>query len=146
MEKAAGLEPEGGVGIRHKLESLIENHKSINQYVNDTDLSGEDWKELSEIFKDEIRNTLGADFPDDPMEQLLGAIMAVFQSWSGERAINYRKIENIPDEWGTAVNVQTMVFGNMGENSATGVAFTRNPATGEDKFFGEWLVLSLIHI
>jgi len=140
MEKAAGLEPENGVGIRHKLESLIEDHKSKNQYVNDTDLSGEDWKELSEIFKDEIRNTLGADFPDDPMEQLLGAITAVFQSWSGERAINYRKIENIPDEWGTAVNVQTMVFGNMGESSATGVAFTRNPATGEDKFFGEWLV------
>ena len=140
MEKAAGLEPESGLGIRHKLESLIEDHKSKNQYVNDTDLSGEDWKELSEIFKDEIRNTLGADFPDDPMEQLLGAITAVFQSWSGERAINYRKIENIPDEWGTAVNVQTMVFGNMGESSATGVAFTRNPATGEDKFFGEWLV------
>ena len=140
MEKAAGLEPESGVGIRHKLESLIEEHKSKNGYVNDTDLSGEDWKELSEIFKDEIRSTLGADFPDDPMEQLLGAITAVFQSWSGERAINYRKIENIPDEWGTAVNVQTMVFGNMGESSATGVAFTRNPATGEDKFFGEWLV------
>ncbi|MEL1225211.1 MAG: pyruvate, phosphate dikinase, partial [Candidatus Neomarinimicrobiota bacterium] len=140
MEKAAGLEPENGVGIRHKLESLIEDHKSKNQYVNDTDLSGEDWKELSEMFKDEIRSTLGADFPDDPMEQLLGAITAVFQSWSGERAINYRKIENIPDEWGTAVNVQTMVFGNMGESSATGVAFTRNPATGEDKFFGEWLV------
>ena len=140
MEKAAGLEPESGVGIRHKLESLIENHKSKNQYVSDTDLSGEDWKELSEMFKDEIRSTLGAEFPDDPMEQLLGAITAVFQSWSGERAINYRKIENIPDEWGTAVNVQTMVFGNMGESSATGVAFTRNPATGEDKFFGEWLV------
>ena len=140
MEKAAGLEPESGVGIRHKLESLIEDHKSKNQYVNDTDLSGEDWKELSEMFKDEIRSTLGADFPDDPMEQLLGAITAVFQSWSGERAINYRKIENIPDKWGTAVNVQTMVFGNMGESSATGVAFTRNPATGEDKFFGEWLV------
>ena len=140
MEKAAGLEPESGVGIRHKLESLIEDHKSKNGYVNDTDLSGEDWKELSEMFKDEIRSTLGADFPDDPMEQLLGAITAVFQSWSGERAINYRKIENIPDEWGTAVNVQTMVFGNMGESSATGVAFTRNPATGEDKFFGEWLV------
>ena len=140
MEKAAGLEPESGVGIRHKLESLIEEHKSKNGYVNDTDLSGEDWKKLSETFKDEIRSTLGADFPDDPMEQLLGAITAVFQSWSGERAINYRKIENIPDEWGTAVNVQTMVFGNMGESSATGVAFTRNPATGEDKFFGEWLV------
>ena len=140
MEKAAGLEPESGVGIRHKLESLIEEHKSKNGYVNDTDLSGEDWKKLSETFKDEIRSTLGADFPDDPMEQLLGAITAVFQSWSGERAINYRKIENIPDKWGTAVNVQTMVFGNMGESSATGVAFTRNPATGEDKFFGEWLV------
>ena len=140
MEKAAGLEPESGVGIRHKLESLIEDHKSKNQYVNDTDLSGEDWKVLSETFKSEVRSTLGADFPDDPMEQLLGAITAVFQSWSGERAINYRKIENIPEEWGTAVNVQTMVFGNMGESSATGVAFTRNPATGEDKFFGEWLV------
>ena len=140
MEKAAGLEPESGVGIRHKLESLIDDHKSKNQYVNDTDLSGEDWKVLSEIFKSEISSTLGGDFPDDPMEQLLGAITAVFQSWSGERAINYRKIENIPEEWGTAVNVQTMVFGNMGENSATGVAFTRNPATGEDKFFGEWLV------
>ena len=140
MEKAAGLEPESGVGIRHKLESLIDDHKSKNQYVNDTDLSGEDWKLLSEIFKSEISSTLGGDFPDDPMEQLLGAITAVFQSWSGERAINYRKIENIPEEWGTAVNVQTMVFGNMGESSATGVAFTRNPATGEDKFFGEWLV------
>ena len=140
MEKAAGLEPESGVGIRHKLESLIEDHKSKNQYVNDTDLSGEDWKVLSETFKSEVRSTLGADFPDDPMEQLLGAITAVFQSWSGERAISYRKIENIPEEWGTAVNVQTMVFGNMGESSATGVAFTRNPATGEDKFFGEWLV------
>ena len=140
MEKAAGLEPENGVGIRHRLESLIEKHKSDNGYVNDTDLSGQDWKLLSNKFKDEIKTSLKSDFPDDPMDQLWGAIMAVFQSWSGERAINYRRIENIPDEWGTAVNVQTMVFGNMGENSATGVAFTRNPATGEDKFFGEWLV------
>ena len=140
MEKAAGLDPENGVGIRHRLESLIEKHKSDNQYVNDTDLSGEDWKLLSDKFKDEIKTSLKSDFPDDPMDQLWGAIMAVFQSWSGYRAINYRRIENIPDKWGTAVNVQTMVFGNMGENSATGVAFTRNPATGEDKFFGEWLV------
>ena len=140
MEKAAGLDPENGVGIRHRLESLIEKHKSDNQYVNDTDLSGEDWKLLSNKFKDEIKTSLKSDFPDDPMDQLWGAIMAVFQSWSGDRAINYRRIENIPDKWGTAVNVQTMVFGNMGENSATGVAFTRNPATGEDKFFGEWLV------
>ena len=140
MEKAKGLEPKDGIGIRHRLESLIEKHKSKNQYTNDTDLSGEDWKLLSERFKEEIKSTLGSDFPDDPMDQLWGATMAVFQSWSGERAINYRRIENIPNEWGTAVNVQTMVFGNMGESSATGVAFTRNPATGDNKFFGEWLV------
>ena len=140
MEKAAGLEPKDGVGIRHRLESLIQNHKRENQYTNDTDLSGDDWKLLSEKFIAEIKETLGSDFPDDPMDQLWGAVMAVFQSWSGERAINYRRIENIPEEWGTAVNVQTMVFGNMGDDSATGVAFTRNPATGEDKFFGEWLV------
>ena len=140
MEKAAGVESDNGIGIRHRLESLIEKHKSDNQYVNDTDLSGQDWKLLSDKFKEEIKNTLKSDFPDDPMDQLWGAIMAVFQSWNGERAKSYRRIENIPGEWGTAVNVQSMVFGNMGENSATGVAFTRNPATGEDKFFGEWLV------
>ena len=140
MEKAAGIEPESNKGIRHKLESLIDQHKEKNNYKNDTDLNADDWKLLSEKFKTEIENTLGNKFPDDPMEQLLGGIKAVFESWNGERAINYRRIENIPHEWGTAVNVQTMVFGNMGENSATGVAFTRNPATGENKFFGEWLV------
>jgi len=140
MEKAAGIEPENSKGIRNKLESLIEDHKRSKQYSNDTDLSGDDWKELSEMFKDEIEKTLGSKFPDDPMEQLWGGIKAVFASWNGERAINYRRIENIPHEWGTAVNVQTMVFGNMGEDSATGVAFTRNPATGENIFFGEWLV------
>ena len=140
MEKAAGIEPESNKGIRHKLESLIDQHKEENNYKNDTDLNADDWKLLSEKFKNEIKNTLGNKFPDDPMEQLLGGIKAVFESWNGERAINYRRIENIPHEWGTAVNVQTMVFGNMGENSATGVAFTRNPATGENKFFGEWLV------
>ena len=83
---------------------------------------------------------LGKDFPDDPKEQLWGAVGAVFSSWNGKRAISYRRIEGIPDEWGTAVNVQAMVFGNMGDSSATGVAFTRNPATGENKFYGEWLV------
>ena len=139
MEKASGIEIAGD-GIRHKLESLIENHKKTNQYANDTDLSGEDWKHLSERFLEIIEKDLGASFPDDPMEQLWGAIKAVFQSWNGDRAINYRQIENIPHEWGTAVNIQTMVFGNMGENSATGVAFTRNPATGENQFFGEWLI------
>ena len=140
MEKAAGIEPESNKGIRHKLESLIDQHKEENNYKNDTDLNADDWNLLSEKFKNEIEDTLGNKFPDDPMEQLLGGIKAVFESWNGERAINYRRIENIPHEWGTAVNVQTMVFGNMGENSATGVAFTRNPATGENKFFGEWLV------
>ena len=140
MEKAAGHEPENGIGIRHKLESLIDVHKEKMNYNNDTDLSGKDWKNLSGKFKTTIKDSLGSDFPDDPKEQLWGAIMAVIKSWNGERAINYRRIENIPEKWGTAVNVQTMVFGNMGESSATGVAFTRNPATGENKFFGEWLV------
>ena len=140
MEKAAGHEPENGIGIRHKLESLIDVHKEKMNYNNDTDLSGEDWKNLSDKFKTTIKDSLNSDFPDDPKEQLWGAIVAVIKSWNGERAINYRRIENIPEKWGTAVNVQTMVFGNMGESSATGVAFTRNPATGENKFFGEWLV------
>lgn len=139
MEKAAGIEPEDGHGIRHRLESLLDNFKEKNNYTSDTDLSADDWQSLTETFKSEIKSTLGAEFPDDPMAQLWGGIKAVFQSWNGTRAINYRRIENIPDEWGTAVNVQSMVFGNMGDNSATGVAFTRNPATGENKFFGEWL-------
>ena len=139
MEKAAGIEVEEGRGIRNRLESLLEIHKKENQYQNDTDLNGDDWKLLSGKFKAEISSTLGDEFPDDPMAQLRGGIQAVFQSWNGNRAISYRRIENIPHEWGTAVNVQTMVFGNMGDHSATGVAFTRNPATGENIFFGEWL-------
>ena len=139
MEKAAGIEAEEGQGIRNRLESLIKIHKEENQYQNDTDLNGDDWKLLSEKFKEKIASTLGDEFPDDPMAQLRGGIQAVFQSWNGNRAISYRRIENIPHEWGTAVNVQAMVFGNMGDDSATGVAFTRNPATGENIFFGEWL-------
>ena len=139
MEKAAGIEPENGIGIRQKLESILKDYKEQNTCLADTDLSAEDWQALSDLFKSEIQSTLGSEFPDDPMKQLWGGIKAVFQSWNGRRAINYRRIENIPHEWGTAVNVQAMVFGNMGENSATGVAFTRNPATGETKFFGEWL-------
>ncbi|MEE3189241.1 MAG: PEP/pyruvate-binding domain-containing protein, partial [Candidatus Neomarinimicrobiota bacterium] len=130
MEKAAGINAEEGQSIRNRLESLLEIHKKENQYQNDTDLNGDDWKLLSDKFKAEISSTLGDEFPDDPVEQLRGGIQAVFQSWNGNRAISYRRIENIPHEWGTAVNVQTMVFGNMGDNSATGVAFTRNPATG----------------
>ena len=139
MEKAAGIDVEEGRGIRNRLESLLEIHKKENQYQNDTDLNGDDWKLLSGKFKTEISSTLGDEFPDDPMAQLRGGIQAVFHSWNGNRAISYRRIENIPHEWGTAVNVQTMVFGNMGDDSATGVAFTRNPATGENIFFGEWL-------
>lgn len=139
MEKATGVEPKDGYGIRHRLESILDAYKEKKNYISDTDLSDIDWKRLTDAFKSEIKSALGSDFPDDPTEQLWGGIKAVFQSWNGVRAINYRRIENIPDEWGTAVNVQSMVFGNMGKNSATGVAFTRNPATGENVFFGEWL-------
>ena len=139
MEKAAGIEPGEGHGIRHKLESILDTYKKDNNYSNDTDLDADDWKTLSKSFKAEIKSTLGSEFPDDPMEQLWGGIKAVFSSWNGKRAVSYRRIENLSDEWGTAVNVQAMVFGNTGETSATGVAFTRNPATGENTFFGEWL-------
>jgi pyruvate,orthophosphate dikinase len=139
MEKSSGLEVKGGSGIRHKLESMLTEYKGKNHYKNDTDLNENDWKTLSDSFKEEIKSSMGVEFPDDPMEQLLGGVKAVFRSWNGERAINYRRIENIPHEWGTAVSVQAMVFGNMGANSATGVAFTRNPANGDNKFFGEWL-------
>ena len=139
MEKAAGIEPSDGEGIRQKLENILDTYKKEKGLVADTDLSADDWITVSNSFKSEIRTTLDNDFPDDPMAQLWGGIKAVFQSWNGSRAISYRRIENIPDQWGTAVNVQAMVFGNMGESSATGVAFTRNPASGENIFFGEWL-------
>ena len=139
MEKAAGIEPRDGQGIRQKLENILGTYKKEKGLEDDTDLSAEDWITVSDSFKSEIRTTLDNDFPDDPMAQLWGGIKAVFLSWNGSRAISYRRIENIPDQWGTAVNVQAMVFGNMGESSATGVAFTRNPASGENIFFGEWL-------
>mgnify|MGYP001154551388 FL=1 len=139
MEKATGIKLADGQGIRQKMERIIDTFKKENRLKDDTDLSAEQWKEISESFKVEIKNNLGSEFPDDPRDQLWGGIKAVFQSWNGNRAISYRRIENIPDEWGTAVNVQAMVFGNMGKNSATGVAFTRNPATGENHFYGEWL-------
>ncbi|MDA9946766.1 pyruvate, phosphate dikinase [Candidatus Marinimicrobia bacterium] len=139
MEKAAGIEPDGDKGIRHKLEHHLSTYKSNNNLENDTDLSENDWKKVIEIFKNEIKTSLGSEFPDNAEDQLWGGIEAVFKSWNGSRAISYRKIENIPEKWGTAVNVQTMVFGNTGEDSATGVAFTRNPATGKNEFFGEWL-------
>lgn len=139
MEKAAGIEPADGHAIRQKLEHALEGLKKDKGYKSDTELSVDDLKRLCDKFKVIIKDTLKKDFPDNPMEQLWGGISAVFQSWMGKRAVSYRKIEKIPEEWGTAVNVQSMVFGNTGETSATGVAFTRNPATGEDMFFGEWL-------
>ena len=139
MEKAAGLEPKDGISIRERLEELIDERKQEKGVHQDTDLDGDDWKELSDSFKMTINDVLGSEFPDDPHTQLWGGISAVFKSWNGKRAISYRRIEGIPEEWGTAVNVQTMVFGNMGNNCATGVGFTRNPATGDNHFFGEWL-------
>jgi pyruvate,orthophosphate dikinase len=139
MEKAAGIEPEEGHGIRQKLEHEMDNLKREKGYKTDVDLQVEDLKFLCDRFKVIIKETLGKEFPDNHNEQLWGGIGAVFQSWMGKRAVSYRKIEKIPDDWGTAVNVQAMVFGNTGDNSATGVAFTRNPATGENMFFGEWL-------
>jgi pyruvate,orthophosphate dikinase len=139
MEKAAGIEPEEGKGVRQQLEKELHNMKEARGAKADTDLTADDLKELIEIYKAKVQEVLGKPFPEDPMEQLWGAVSAVFQSWMGKRAISYRRIEGIPDEWGTAVNVQSMVFGNMGDSSATGVAFTRNPATGENYFYGEWL-------
>jgi len=139
MEKAAGVEPAEGKGIRQQLDHMLEEVKESKGYGTDADISADDLKDLAERFKATIKEVLGRDFPDDPREQLWGGISAVFSSWNGKRAVSYRRIESIPDEWGTAVNVQAMVFGNMGDDSATGVAFTRNPATGDNRFYGEWL-------
>jgi len=140
MEKAEGIEPEEGKGIRKQLDGMLGDLKKQRGYKSDTDLTAAELEKLANDFKARIKEVLGAEFPDDPMQQMWGGIGAVFKSWNGKRAISYRRIEGIPDEWGTAVTVQTMVFGNMGDSSATGVAFSRNPATGENKFYGEWLV------
>jgi pyruvate,orthophosphate dikinase len=125
---------------RDPFELIIETKKRSRGVKLDTDLTAEDLKELVYQFKMEIKNKLGRDFPEDPMEQINGAVDAVFNSWMNERAIVYRKLNDIPESWGTAVNVQSMVFGNMGESSGTGVAFTRDPATGENVFYGEYLM------
>lgn len=139
MEKASGIEPKGK-GIRKVLDEKLEAVKHKKGYASDTELSVAEWKALVADYKVTIRKTFGKAFPDDPMEQLWGGVGAVFSSWNGKRAMDYRRIEKIPDEWGTAVNVQAMVFGNMGDDSATGVAFTRNPGNGENQFYGEYLV------
>ncbi len=140
MEKASGIEPKGGKGIRKVLDEKLEEIKHKQGYTSDTDLTVEELKDLVKDYKASVKKILGTPFPDDPWEQLWGGVGAVFSSWNGKRAIEYRRIERIPDEWGTAVNVQAMVFGNMGNDSATGVAFTRNPGNGENKFYGEYLV------
>ncbi len=140
MEKAEGIEPEEGKAIRRQLDAMMEELKEAKGYKDDTDLTVDDLKTLCEAFKVRIKEVLGREFPDDAMSQLRGGINAVLKSWNGKKAVSYRRIEGIPDDWGTAVNVQSMVFGNMGDSSATGVAFTRDPATGDNKFYGEWLI------
>ena len=122
------------------LEVILEDLKHDKGYKNDTELTVEDLKALIQKYKKQIAEHTGRSFPMDPREQLVGAIAAVFKSWNTPRAITYRELHDYPDSWGTAVNVQSMVFGNMGNDSATGVAFTRNPSTGERKFFGEFMV------
>ncbi len=129
------------MGISHdKFEEIISEVKEKKGVNLDIELTGEDWEEIITMYKSMIKKELNKEFPDDPYEQLWGAIEAVFKSWNNKRAIEYRKIHNIPDDWGTACNVQAMVFGNLGENSGTGVAFTRNPSTGENEFYGEYLM------
>jgi pyruvate, orthophosphate dikinase len=129
------------LGIEHHhFEELIENHKFDTGQTLDTDLSADDWKIIVNGFKDVVLQEKGRPFPQEPREQLWGAIGAVFGSWMNPRAVTYRRLHEIPADWGTAVNVQAMVFGNMGEDCATGVAFTRNPSTGDNEFYGEYLV------
>ena len=140
MEKAEGIEPEDGQGIRQQLDRMMMDLKEAKGYKSDTDITAEELKDLCEKFKAKVKDVLGVEFPDAAQDQLWGSIGGVFKSWNGKRAIAYRRIEKIPDDWGTAVNVQSMVFGNMGNTSATGVAFSRNPANGDNKFYGEWLI------
>jgi len=140
MEKAEGIEPKGGKGIRKVLDERLEEIKKRKGYKSDTELTADELKSLVAEFKGIVKKILGRPFPDDAQDQLWGGIGAVFMSWNGKRAVEYRRIEKIPDDWGTAVNVQSMVFGNMGDSSATGVAFTRNPGNGENQFYGEYLI------
>ena len=140
MEKAAGIEPAEDQGIRKQLDKMMHDLKVKRGVKSDTEIGAEDLKNLCAEFKLKVKAVLGKEFPDDPMVQMWGSVGAVFASWMGKRAISYRRIEGIPEEWGTAVTVQTMVFGNMGKDSATGVAFTRNPGTGDCRFYGEYLI------
>src|SRR3546814_830581 len=129
------------LGVDHyHFEELMELTKQEKDVELDTELDAEDLAGLTQRFKDKVREETGQPFPEDPRDQLWGAIGAVFGSWMNQRAIVYRKLNSIPESWGTAVNVQAMVFGNMGSDCATGVAFTRDPSTGENVFYGEFLV------
>ena len=123
------------IGIELSKKYLLEN-----DYILDTDLMGNDWKNIVDLYKNEVSNITGNEFPQDVNEQLWGSISAVFLSWQNNRAVTYRRLNDIPDHWGTAVNIQAMVFGNLDDNSATGVAFTRNPSNGDRRFYGEFLV------
>ena len=124
----------------HDFEDVLETFKRDSGYTQDTQITADEWKEIVGQYKDIVQEEVGQPFPNDPQEQLWGAIGAVFKSWMVPRAVTYRKIHEIPEGWGTAVNVQSMVFGNMGDDCATGVAFTRDPSTGENYFYGEYLV------
>ena len=124
----------------HEFEDILEHYKDGKGYSLDTDMTAKDWRAVIVDYKAKVQEAIGKPFPQDPKDQLWGAIGAVFGSWMGQRAITYRRLNGIPGDWGTAVNVQAMVFGNMGETSATGVAFTRNPSTGENALYGEFLV------
>ena len=124
----------------HHFEEILELHKEDRGLTLDTELTADDWRSVIEAYKAKVVEETGEPFPQDPKQQVWASIGAVFGSWMNQRAITYRKLHNIPDDWGTAVNVQAMVFGNMGDDCATGVAFTRNPSTGENAFYGEYLV------
>ncbi|MGF1463543.1 MAG: pyruvate, phosphate dikinase [Maricaulaceae bacterium] len=129
------------LGLEHHIfEDILEMHKEDHDYSLDTELTAADWEVIVGRYKDAVREHLGRDFPDAPRDQLWGAVGAVFDSWMNERAKTYRRLHDIPEDWGTAVNVQAMVFGIMGDTSATGVAFTRNPSTGERAVYGEFLI------
>jgi len=140
MEKSAGVEPKEGQGIRHQLEKLFTAKKASLGVTEDAAVGAGDLRDLCEELKARVKKVLKKPFPDNADDQLWGGVGAVFASWNGKRAIAYREIENIPHAWGTAVNVQAMVFGNMGEDCSTGVAFTRDPGSGHNIFYGEYLV------
>ncbi len=129
------------LGIEYdNFEEIIDDIKHSSDFLSDTELTGEDWKGIVKSFKNLVFKTTGKNFPQNPKDQLIGAIESVLKSWMNQRAITYRKLNNIPSAWGTAINVQSMVFGNMGNSSCTGVAFTRNPSTGESEYYGEYLI------